>query len=96
MSSFTAACRDQARSAWGAAASFPDKYSAWKKGPSVGDRAQRGCLGFLIFGIGYVLVPFVIFLFVEVAVIGYALFVSALWGTGALVDSAGKRKPPAT
>jgi hypothetical protein len=92
MSGFTVACRDQARGAWGAAASWPDKYSKWKKEPSVGDKAQRGCLGFLIFGIVYIFVPMIIFLFVETALVAYALLVSLLWGIGTVVDGAAARR----
>jgi hypothetical protein len=92
MSGFTVACRDQARGAWGAAASWPDKYSKWKKEPSVGDKAQRGCLGFLIFGVGYILLPMIALLFVEIVIVAYALFVSLLWGIGTVVDGAAARR----
>jgi hypothetical protein len=91
-SGFTVACKDQARGAWGAAASWPDKYSKWKKEPSVGDKAQRGCLGFLIFGVGYILLPLIVFLFAEIVIVAYALLVSLLWGIGTVVDSAAARR----
>lgn len=87
MSGFTSACQRQAAASWTAAGAFPEKYSAWKKGPSLGGRAQRGCLGFLIFGIVYIVVPLMVFLAVEAAIVAYALLMSALWGIGAVVDS---------
>lgn len=83
---FTTACRDQATEAWRAATSWPDRYANWKKGPSVGDRAQRGCLGFLIFGIVYVFVPLMVFVCVETVLLAYALLFSALWGVGTVVE----------
>lgn len=88
MSGFTSACQGQATAAWKAAGAFPEKYSTWKKEPSLGGRAQRGCLGFLIFGIIYVIVPLMVFLAVEAAIVAYALLLSALWGVGAVIDSA--------
>ena len=91
MSAFTEGCRDQAHAAWGAAASWPDRYAAWKSGPSVGGRAQRGCLGVLIFGLIYVFVPLLIFFAVETALLLYAALMSALWGAGTLVDSIASR-----
>ena len=87
MSDFTVGCRQHATAAWSAAGSFPDKYAQWKKGPSVGGRAQRGCLGFLIFGIAYIVVPLMVFLCVEIVVVGYALLLTLLWGIGASVDA---------
>ena len=86
MSGFTDSCRQQATGAWGVAGSFPDKYGAWKNGPGVSGRAQRGCLGFLIFGIAYVFVPLVIFIAVEAVIVAYALLLTVLWGLGAAAD----------
>ena len=73
--------------AWNSATSWPDKYSKWKKGPGIGGRAQRGCLGFLIFGIVYIFVPLLVFICVETVLVTYALLASLLWGVGATVDS---------
>jgi hypothetical protein len=91
MSAFTAARRDQKQSAWKAATSWPDRYAAWKKGPSLSGRAQRGCLGTLIFGVVYIFMPLLVFLCVETVLLAYALLMSALWGIGAIVDGATQR-----
>ena len=83
MSNFAEACATHAASAWRAVGSFPEKYSKWKKEPSTGQKAQRGCLGFLIFGIAYIFVPMIMFLFIEAVLVAYALLVSLLWGVTA-------------
>jgi hypothetical protein len=93
LSDFTDSCRTQARAAWSTAGSFPDRYSRWKKEPGLSGRAQRGCLGVLIFGLVYVFVPLVIFLFVETVIIAWALLLSLLWGVGAAVDGVRRSKP---
>lgn len=92
MSGFTVACRDQARGAWERRRRGRTNTPNAKKEPSVGDKAQRGCLGFLIFGIVYIFVPMIIFLFVETAIVAYALLVSLLWGIGTVVDGAAARR----
>ncbi|MGH7690210.1 MAG: hypothetical protein ACREN3_11445 [Gemmatimonadaceae bacterium] len=92
MSDFTAACEHQARTAWGAAMSWPDRYAKWKNAPSLSGRAQRGCLGMLIFGVVYVFVPLIVFVCVETVLLGYALLASVLWGVGAVVDGATRRR----
>lgn len=96
MSGFTASCRAQALGAWNAAGSWPERYGAWKHGPSAGGRAQRGCLGFLIFGIAYIVVPMLILVCVETVLVGYALIASALWGVGSMVDGATGRRRAGT
>jgi hypothetical protein len=95
MSGFTRGCRSQAAGAWQLAGSLPQKYSAWKKGPSLAGRAERGCLGCAIFGVGYLLVPITVFVFVELAVCGYALLATLLWGIGSGVDLLARRRSTA-
>ena len=92
MGGLTDTCHAQANGAWEAATSLPDRYAAWKKGPSIGGRAQRGCLGVLLFGVVYVFLPLLVFLFVEMALIVYALVTGLLWGIGAAVDGAIARR----
>ena len=52
---------------------------------------ERGCLGFLIFGIAYVFVPLLIFFAVETVLLLYAALMSVLWGLGVAADSLSKR-----
>lgn len=92
MSGFTSSCRGQTSGALRAAGAFPEKYAAWKRGPGVGGRAQRGCLGFLIFGIAYIFVPLILFLCVEVVLLVYAALMGVLWGLGAAIDGAAGRR----
>jgi hypothetical protein len=92
MSGFTEACRDQARAAWGAAASLTDKYSKRNEGRSLGNRAGTGCLGLLVFWVPLFLVLFMVFVAIEAALIAYALLVSLLWGIGTVVDGVAARR----
>lgn len=93
MSGFTDACRAQAVGAWRTTGAWPEKYTSWKKGPGPSGRAQRGCLGFLIFGVVYIFLPLLIFLAVAMVLVAYALLMSLLWGIGATVDVASSREP---
>lgn len=78
MSSFADGCRRQASAAWRGVGSFPASYSKWKTGPSAGQRAQRGCLGFLFFGVLYIFIPLMVFLAVEAVLVAWALLMSLI------------------
>jgi hypothetical protein len=95
MSAFTTSCKAAALGGWAATASWPARYENWKRGPSLGGRAQRGCLGFLIFGVVYVFVPLMVLFMIEMVLITYALIASALWGAGAAVDGITGSRPAA-
>ncbi|MHB1950254.1 MAG: hypothetical protein ACYCQK_02115 [Acidiferrobacteraceae bacterium] len=94
MSAFTDGCRTASLAAWAAAGNWPQRYGMWKRAPGIGGRAQRGCLGTMLFGVGYFLLPLMIYLLVEMVIVAWALLASAGWALGGAVDAARRGRLP--
>ncbi|MDA8379482.1 MAG: DUF2510 domain-containing protein [Actinomycetota bacterium] len=92
-SGFSITCKGQAVRAWSA---IPAVYRAVRIEPkearkqdSLSSRAGMGCLGFLVFGFFWFLIPLLITIAVVGAVAAYAMIFTALWGVGAAIDAVG-------
>lgn len=81
----------EANRAWGAVGRFPGSYSRWKTGPSTVQRLQRGCLGWLVFGAVYLVVPLTVFLAVEAVLVTWAVLVSLVAVVAVGIGHLGRR-----
>lgn len=87
------ACLREANRAWERVGRFPNSYSRWKNGPSTVQRLQRGCLGWLIFGVLYLFVPLMVFLAVEAVLLTWAVVVSLVAVVAVGLGHLGRRAP---
>jgi hypothetical protein len=69
---------------------FPGKLLAgqkkYKAETPTTKRASNGCLGVLVFGIAYFLLPLIVIVFGEAVLIGWALLVTMIWGLNVLIQ----------
>lgn len=78
MAGFSDSCVREAERAWGAVGQFPASYGRWKNGPSTAQRLQRGCLGWLLFGVVYLFLPVMVFLAVETVLVTWAVLLTVI------------------
>lgn len=95
-SNFTANCKRQAMGAWRATVAAPTAlarvHRQGKKQDSLSTRAGMGCLGLIVFGFVWFLIPLLAILTVGIVCAAYALVMTILWGIGSAFDGIGNRR----